>query len=137
LYEASQAGVKIDLIVRGICSLRPQVPGLSENIRVRSIVDRFLEHARLYYFDNGGQSEVFISSADWMTRNLTRRIELLCPVLDRRLQNMITEILRLNLNDNVKSRSLQADGSYILPNNKLISLRSQFVAAQISTWKKH
>ncbi len=136
LYEASQAGVKIDLIVRGICSLRPQVVGLSENIRVRSIVDRYLEHARLYYFDNGGQSEVFIASADWMTRNLTRRIELLCPVLDQRLQNMIIEILRLNLNDNVKSRSLQADASYTRANNKLISLRSQFVASQITTWKK-
>jgi polyphosphate kinase len=135
LYEASQAGVKIELIVRGICSLRPQVPGLSENIHVRSIVDRFLEHARLYYFDNGGASEVYISSADWMTRNLTRRIELLCPVLDRELQHTLIEILRLNLNDNVKARILQADGSYERSNNKLISLRSQFAASQINTWK--
>jgi polyphosphate kinase len=127
--------VKIDLIVRGICSLRPQVPGLSDNIHVRSIVDRFLEHARLYYFDNGGASEVYLSSADWMTRNLTRRIELLCPVLDRQLQHTIIEILRLNLNDNVKARILQADGSYKRSDNKIISMRSQFVASQIHNWK--
>jgi polyphosphate kinase len=136
LYAASQAGVKIDLIVRGVCCLRPQVPGLSENITVRSIVDRFLEHARLYYFDNGGQSEVFLSSADWMTRNLTRRIELLTPVLDRSLHHTLIEILRLNLNDNVKARYLQANGLYTRVSNKLISLRSQFAAGNIKNWKK-
>jgi polyphosphate kinase len=136
LYAASQAGVKIDLIVRGVCCLRPQVPGLSENITVRSIVDRFLEHARLYYFDNGGQSEVFLSSADWMTRNLTRRIELLTPVLDKSLHHTLIEILRLNLNDNVKARYLQANGLYTRVSNKLISLRSQFAAGNIKNWKK-
>ena len=82
LYEASQAGVKIELIIRGVCCLRPGVPGLSENIRVISIVDRYLEHSRIVYFHNGGEEELFLSSADWMTRNLTRRIELMCPVFD-------------------------------------------------------
>ncbi len=82
LYEASQAGVKIELIIRGVCCLRPGVPGLSENIRVISIVDRYLEHSRIVYFLNGGEEELFLSSADWMTRNLTRRIELMCPVFD-------------------------------------------------------
>ena len=100
LYEASQAGVRIELIVRGVCCLRPGVPGLSENIRVISIVDRFLEHSRIMYFRNGGEEELFLSSADWMTRNLTRRIELMCPVFDARLRKHADERAALNLDDN-------------------------------------
>src|SRR6202011_2400391 len=113
LYEASQAEVEIDLIVRGICCLRPKIPGLSENIRVFSIVGRFLEHSRIYYFDNGGQSEVFLASADWMPRNFLRRIEIAFPLSDAALRDrIINEVLPNFLHDRVKSRELQPDGSY-------------------------
>jgi polyphosphate kinase len=113
LYRASAAGVKIDLIVRGICCLRPGLKGVSENITVRSIVDRFLEHSRVYYFENACQPQVFISSADWMPRNFFRRIELAIPVEDGVLrERIISEVLAISLADNVKVRFLQADGSY-------------------------
>ncbi|HAV61690.1 MAG TPA: polyphosphate kinase 1 [Verrucomicrobiales bacterium] len=113
LYRASQAGVKIDLIVRGICCLRPQLKGISDNIRVRSIVDRFLEHPRIYYFENACQPEVFLGSADWMPRNFFRRIEIVFPVEDGRLrERIISELLALPLADNSKARVLRADGSY-------------------------
>ncbi len=113
LYRASQAGVKIDLIVRGICCLRPGVPGLSENITVRSIVDRFLEHSRIFYFENACQPQVFISSADWLPRNFFRRIELAIPVEDGVLrERLIHEVLAVSLADTVKARALRADGSY-------------------------
>ncbi len=113
LYRASQAGVRIDLIVRGICCLRPGVPGLSENIRVTSIVDKFLEHSRVFYFQNHDQPEVFLSSADWMPRNFRRRVELMFPVLDPRLRNrLIDSTLGVSLMDNVKARLLQRDGTY-------------------------
>jgi len=116
LYEASQAGVKIDLIVRGICCLRPGVPGLSENIVVRSIVDRYLEHHRIYYFDNACRPEVFLSSADCMQRNFFRRIEVAFPVEDGVLRDrIINEILDVTLADNVKARQLQSDGTYTVP----------------------
>ncbi len=116
LYRASQAGVKIDLIIRGICCLRPGVPGLSENITVRSIVDRFLEHARVWWFENARQPEVFVGSADWMPRNLFRRIEVVFPVEDGNLRDRITgEILERQLADNVKARHLQPDGTYVTP----------------------
>ena len=116
LYRASQAGVKVDLIIRGICCLRPGVPGLSENITVRSIVDRFLEHARVWWFENARQPEVFVGSADWMPRNLFRRIEVVFPVEDGNLRDRITEeILERQLADNVKARLLQADGTYVTP----------------------
>jgi polyphosphate kinase len=92
LYRASRAGVQIDLIVRGICCLRPGVPGLSERIRVISIVDRYLEHARVFYFENGGQPEFLLSSADWMSRNLDRRVEIAFPVLNAGLQRKIREV---------------------------------------------
>jgi polyphosphate kinase len=115
LYRASQAGVKIDLIVRGICCLRPGVKGVSENITVRSIVDRFLEHSRIYYFENAGQPEVFLGSADWMPRNFYRRIELGFPVLDGNLRERITsEILAVTLADNTRARLLSPDGNYRL-----------------------
>lgn len=115
LYEASQAGVKIDLIVRGICSLRPGVPGLSENITVTSIIGRFLEHHRVYYFENSqGEPELFCSSADWMRRNLFSRVETCFPILDKKhFQQVYTEGLAIYLNDNTGAWQLQTDGTYI------------------------
>jgi polyphosphate kinase len=113
LYEASQAGVDIDLIVRGICMLRPGVPGVSENIRVRSVVGRFLEHSRIYYFDNAGEPTCLIGSADLMGRNLDRRVEVLAPVEDRQLvARLRDEILGGYLADSVKARRMLSDGSY-------------------------
>ncbi|HSH38901.1 MAG TPA: polyphosphate kinase 1 [Chthoniobacterales bacterium] len=113
LYEASCAGVKIDLIVRGICCLRPNVPGLSENIRVVSIVGRFLEHSRVYYFENAGEPVVYLASADWMPRNLLRRVEIAFPIEDPALRDeIINEVLPCFLADTVKARELQADGKY-------------------------
>ena len=114
LYEASQAGVSIDLIIRGVCMLRPGVPGLSENIRVRSIVGRFLEHSRVLYFLNDGAEEVYMGSADWMVRNLNRRVEVVTPVEDPRLRKYLKEdVLDIYLRDNVNARELQPDGSYM------------------------
>jgi len=113
LYRASQAGVEIDLIVRGSCMLRPGVPGLSENIRIRSVVGRFLEHSRVFYFANGGDDDVYIGSADWMTRNLNRRVEVVTPILDVSLKRYLKDVvLGAYLKDNVKARILSADGSY-------------------------
>jgi polyphosphate kinase len=113
LYRASQAGVEIDLIIRGICMLRPGVPGLSENIRVVSIVGRFLEHSRIAYFLNGGEDEVYIGSADWMHRNLDRRVEAVVPVLDERLRRrLIDDVLPAYLRDNVNSSRLLSNGEY-------------------------
>jgi polyphosphate kinase len=113
LYRASQAGVKVELIVRGICCLRPGVKWVSDNITVRSIVDRFLEHSRIYYFENARQSEVFAGSADWMPRNLFRRIEVVFPIEDGNLrERVISEILAVTLADNVKARFLRSDGTY-------------------------
>ena len=114
LYRASQAGVKVELIIRGICCLRPGVPGVSENIRVISIVDRFLEHHRIWFFENGGKQEVWLASADWMTRNFVRRVEIAFPVEDPSAKGrIIEEILGTALADNVKARALQPDGSYL------------------------
>jgi polyphosphate kinase len=113
LYEASQAGVKIDLIVRGICMLRPGVEGLSENITVRNIIGRFLEHSRVFYFANGGDEELYLGSADWMSRNLKHRVEVVVPVSDVALKHYLKKgLLDAYLRDNVKARELQADGSY-------------------------
>jgi polyphosphate kinase len=114
LYEASRAGVRIDLLARGICCLRPGVPGVSENIRVVSILDRFLEHSRIYYFHNGGSPEIYSGSADWMPRNFKKRAEILYPIEDTELKTrIIDEILMTYLNDNVKARLMQPDGSYL------------------------
>jgi polyphosphate kinase len=110
LYAASQAGVTVDLIVRGICCLRPGIPGLSDRIRVISIVDRYLEHARAFYFHNGGRSEYWLASADWMPRNLDHRVEVAFPVLDPRLQSQMREVLELQLTDTVKAREILIDG---------------------------
>ncbi|MCS6798520.1 MAG: polyphosphate kinase 1 [Myxococcota bacterium] len=113
LYRASQAGVSVDLIVRGICCLRAGVPGVSDNIRVRSIVDRFLEHARIWYFEAAGAREVYLSSADWMPRNFVRRVEVMYPIEDPRLRaRVIDEILRVQLEDNQKAHEMRPDGSY-------------------------
>jgi len=113
LYRASQVGVSIHLVVRGICCLRPGLPGVSENIRVTSVVDRFLEHSRIFYFENGGAPDIYLASADWMPRNFWRRIETVFPIENAALKARITnEILRLVLADSVKARELQADGSY-------------------------
>ena len=113
LYRASQAGVKVELIVRGICCLRPGLKGVSENITVRSVIDRFLEHSRIYFFENACQREVFAGSADLMPRNLFRRIEVVFPIEDGNLrERVITEILAVTLADNVKARFLRADGTY-------------------------
>ncbi|HEX5708127.1 MAG TPA: polyphosphate kinase 1 [Pyrinomonadaceae bacterium] len=113
LYNASQAGVEIDMIIRGICMLRPGVPGLSESIRVRSIVGRFLEHSRVYYFANGGDEEVYTGSADLMSRNLSRRVEVLAPVKDPRLKKYLKDVVLASyLRDNTKARVLRSDGSY-------------------------
>ena len=110
LYAASQAGVAVDLIVRGICCLRPGIPGLSDRIRAISIVDRYLEHARAFYFENGGKPEYWLASADWMPRNLDHRVEVAFPVLEPRLQAQIREVLELQLTDTVKAREILIDG---------------------------
>jgi polyphosphate kinase len=112
LYRASRAGVKVMLNVRGVCCLRPGIKGASEGIEVRSIVDRFLEHARVFHFGNGGQDEVYLSSADWMQRNLSRRLEILFPVVDPRLRRRLMAIMDVFFADNVKARRLLPDGSY-------------------------
>jgi polyphosphate kinase len=128
LFRASQAGVQIDLIVRGICCLRPGLKHLSENINVRSIVDRFLEHSRIFYFENACQPEVFLSSADWMPRNFFRRVELAIPIIEGNLRDrLISEILAVSLQDNTRARLLQPDGAYtrVKPSSRAKSLRSQ------------
>ena len=121
LYAASQAGVRIELVVRGVCALRPGIAGLSENIRVRSIVGRFLEHHRIFYFRNDGRDDVYLSSADWMDRNFFRRIELCFPVLEPKLKaRVIQEGLQCALADNTQSWAMQSDGSYVrnLPDDR-------------------
>ena len=112
LYEASCAGVKIDLIVRGICCLKAGIPNLSENIKVRSIVGNFLEHIRIFYFENDESPEVYMGSADWMPRNLDRRVEIMFPILDENLKEKAIHILKVQLEDNMKAHILQPDGSY-------------------------
>jgi len=130
LYAASLAGVSIDLIVRGTCSLRPGIKGLSENVRVRSIVGRFLEHSRIFYFANGGEeSEIYISSADWMQRNLDRRVEVTLPILDPQIKQYLLEsVLGVYLKDNVNARTLRPDGTYrIIPLGNSRPVNSQMV----------
>ena len=112
LYEASAAGVEIDLIIRGICCLKTGIPKVSEHIRVRSLVGNFLEHARIFYFRNGGEEEFYMGSADWMPRNLDKRVEITFPVEDPKLQEGVRHILQIQLEDNVKAHILQPDGSY-------------------------
>ncbi len=125
LYRASQAGVKVRLNVRGICCLRPGIKGVSDNIKVCSIVDRYLEHARIFYFRNGGHDEVYISSADWMRRNLDRRLEILCPVKNERLKKRLIDILNIFFMDNTQSEMLKSDGKYIPKKKKGKKIRAQ------------
>ncbi len=113
LYDASEAGVEIDLIVRGICCLRAGIKGLSEHIRVRSIVGTFLEHSRIFYFENNGNAEYYMGSADWMPRNLDKRVEILFPVEDPILQEEIYHILHMQLSDTKKAHLLMPDGHYV------------------------
>jgi len=116
LYKASQAGVDIDLIVRGMCALNPGIKGVSDRIRVRSIVGRFLEHSRIFYFENGGAPDIYLGSADWMPRNLYERVEVLFPIRDHLLRARIQEeIIPAYLADNCKARILQRDGEYVRP----------------------
>lgn len=128
LYRASQAGVKIDVACRGICSLRPGVPGVSETVRVVSVVDRFLEHSRIFYFENGGTSEVYVGSADLMDRNLSRRVEVVFPVEQPDLKQRVIDVLKTTLADNVKARALLPDGRYerVRPAEGAPPVRSQY-----------
>lgn len=128
LYRASQAGVAIDMIVRGVCCLRPGIPGISDRIRVRSIVGRFLEHSRVYYFENGGEPEAYIGSADLMERNLDRRVEVLCPIADPALRTLLLhEVLEVLLGDTDRAWLLQTDGGYLraAPEDGAAPLNSQ------------
>jgi polyphosphate kinase len=113
LYNASRAGVQIDLIVRGICCLRPGLKDISENIRIISIIGRFLEHSRIFYFYNNNQEEIYIGSADWMRRNLDRRVEVITPIRDPEIAKDLQEILGIMLADNRQAWDLQPDGTYI------------------------
>ena len=134
LYEASCAGVEIKLIVRGICCLKAGVPNLSENIEVRSIVGNFLEHSRIFLFENGGREEVYMGSADWMPRNLDRRVEILFPVEDEALKARLIHILDVQLADNVKAHLLQPDGTYkkkSLRGRQKVNAQEQFCAEAI------
>jgi polyphosphate kinase len=116
LYRASQAGVPIDLIVRGICSLRPGIPGVSENIRVRSVVGRFLEHSRMYWFENLGKEELYVGSADLMERNLDRRVEVLTPVVDEDIRRHLKETVLISyLKDTERAMVLDSTGRYVRP----------------------
>lgn len=125
LYEASQAGVQIDLIVRGICCLRPGIPGVSENIRVRSIVGRFLEHPRVYFFNRNHEHHLFLSSADMMTRNMVKRVEIEFPILDKDIEQKIVDYLDVQLKDTLKARDLQYDGTYVRPDRSQVQINSQ------------
>ncbi len=135
LYEASRAGVRIELCVRSVCILRPGVPGLSDNISVKAIIDRFLEHSRVYYFENNGDPVVYLSSADWMIRNLARRVELAAPIYDPELkQRVIEEVLDMSLADNVKASRILADGTSepIQPAGSEMPLRSQTALVELT-----
>ena len=127
LYEASQAGVKIELIVRGICVLIPGIPGVSDNITVRSIVGRFLEHSRIFWFRNGGREEIYIGSADWMPRNLNDRVELMIPISDDSLKQRIKEMILLQLADNQKAYVMQSNGTWV----KNIAMEARVCAQEI------
>lgn len=127
LFEASQAGVKVDLIIRGICCLKPGIPGVSDNIRVISIVGRFLEHSRIYYFYHNGKEKMYLSSADMMTRNMIKRVEILFPVIDGDIINRLKDYLKLQLDDNQKAREQDSNGVYHYVRNDLDAINSQVI----------
>lgn len=133
LALASCAGVQVQLILRGICCLRPGIPGKTETIHVTSIVGRYLEHARIYCFGRGEESQLYLSSADLMTRNLNRRVEIACPVLDQALKEQLLWILNTQLTDNVKASAMMPDGSYLRKSAALVPVCSQeiFMAQSI------
>jgi polyphosphate kinase len=137
LYEASNKGVKIEIIVRGVCCLRPGLKGFSENITVKSIVGRFLEHSRVYYFKHHDKSEIFIGSADLMNRNLSRRVEVVFPLENAEVKERVRNIVQYMLDDNVKSRYLDKDGNYTRPHLKedapVIDAQSIFMQHAIDT----
>lgn len=126
LYEASRAGVQIDMIVRGVCCLIPGVKGMSENIRVISVVDKFLEHPRVYIFENDGYPQMYISSADWMTRNIDNRVEVACPILDKDLQQELLDTFMISWNDNVKARLVNTKNQNAFVSNQAEEIRSQW-----------
>jgi polyphosphate kinase len=134
LYEASSAGVEVELIVRGVCALRPGVKGMSENIRVRSVVGRFLEHHRIFYFHADGEENVYLSSADWMERNFFRRIEICFPILDPRLKRrVIKEGLRVYLADNAQAWEMDSEGEYSLrPSRRSRTVAQEALLAELS-----
>ncbi len=139
LYEASHAGVKIDMIVRGICCLQVGIPKVSENITVRSIVGNFLEHSRIFYFYNGGKEEVYMGSADWMPRNLERRVEILFPIEQERLKKALIDVLEVQLEDNVKASIMQPDGNYVKKDKRgktLINSQEEFCRRAIANAKE-
>jgi polyphosphate kinase len=140
LYQASQAGVKVELIVRGVCCLRPGVPGVSENITVRSIVGRFLEHSRIFYFENNAQPKIFVGSADWMPRNFFRRIEVVFPIEEPSLRDRISnQILATQLADTAKASLLNSEGVYQRPQvrkeSELRNSQSEFMALALGESK--
>ena len=136
LYRASSAGVKIDLIVRGICCLKPEIPGISEHIRVISVIGRFLEHSRVYYFHNSGNEELYLGSADLMPRNLDHRVETLFPVLDKSIIRMVKSDFELILLDNVKAWQMHADGTYSKVENQQPEINSQKLFLERASQKK-
>jgi polyphosphate kinase len=140
LYEASQAGVRIKMIIRGICSVVPEIKGFSENIQVISIVDRFLEHARIFHFHHSGEELLYLSSADWMVRNLSYRVEAAFPVYDLKLKREILDYIQIQLNDNVKSRIVDIEFSNAYNRNEAdLAIRSQietyyYVKRKMEQW---
>ena len=131
LYDASQAGVNIDLIVRGICCLRPGIKGISDRIKVISIVGRFLEHSRIFYFANNGDEELYFGSADWMPRNFDRRVEVITPILDRSLHSRVCALLETSLADNRLAWDLHPDGTYVQRkpgSHPVVSAHERFLA---------
>lgn len=129
LYQASRAGVEVDMIVRGICCLIPGVNGMSENIRVISIVDKFLEHPRIYIFDNGGDPKMYISSADLMTRNIDNRVEVACPIYDESLQQQLLDTFMISWQDNVKARLVNTKEQ-----NKFVEIKGKSIRSQWETY---
>ena len=125
LYEASNAGVKIEMIVRGVCCLIPGVKNMSQNIKVISVVDKYLEHPRIYIFENAGQPKIYISSADWMTRNLDNRVEVTIPIEDEKISNELNDIFSIYWNDNQKSRYVNSENNNEYRKNELGIIRSQ------------